>query len=61
LPVSIGLVFLSKPALSLWLGDSFAQNSFKIAQILSIGVLISSLAQPSFGLIQEKIEYCPTC
>ncbi|MEM7734665.1 MAG: flippase [Deinococcota bacterium] len=49
--VSIVMLF-AKPGLSWWLGADFADQSFRVAQLLALGVLVHSLGQPSFTLIQ---------
>ncbi len=46
------VVLFAKPGLSLWLGADFAEQSFRVAQLLALGVLVHSLGQPSFTLIQ---------
>jgi len=53
-PISCILIIVAKPGLTIWLGEDFAINSFQVAQILAIGVLISSMAQPSFTFIQAS-------
>lgn len=51
-PVVLATVTLAGPGLELWLGAEFAQNSSLILQLLAVGVLINSLSQVSFGMIQ---------
>lgn len=52
LPPTILIIIFAKPGLTLWLGSDFASNSFRVAQILTAGVLISAMAQPSYTFIQ---------
>jgi O-antigen/teichoic acid export membrane protein len=51
-PLSLLVVTLAQPALSLWLGTAFAQHSTHVLQWLAIGVFINSLAQVAFALVQ---------
>lgn len=48
----LGVIFLAKAALNLWLGNAFAQNTFVVLQILAFGVFSNSMAQPAFALVQ---------
>jgi len=50
-PIILLVVSFAKEGLQGWLGLEFAQNSTKILQWLSIGILINSLAQISINLI----------
>lgn len=50
-PVLVIVVF-SRPLLSLWLGPEVAGESAAVASILAVGILVHSLAQPSFQLLQ---------
>jgi O-antigen/teichoic acid export membrane protein len=45
-------VILAQRGLALWLGADFAQHSFRVLQWLALGVLINSLAQIPFALVQ---------
>jgi O-antigen/teichoic acid export membrane protein len=51
-PVTLASVTLSYEALELWIGTEFAQNSYRVLQILAVGVLINSLAQIAYALVQ---------
>lgn len=51
-PVALVAVVIAEPALRLWLGPEFAQNSTRVLQVLVIGVLANSLAQVPFTLVQ---------
>jgi O-antigen/teichoic acid export membrane protein len=51
-PFTLILVFFSKEMLSVWLGEEFALNSFYVAQILAVGVLVNGIASIPFALIQ---------
>jgi len=51
-PAVLIAVTLAHEGLSLWLGPSFAEHSFRVLQWLSFGVLVNSLAAAPFTLIQ---------
>lgn len=51
-PLILILILFSKDILQLWLGNNFARFSAKPLQILALGVLINSLAQMSYVLLQ---------
>lgn len=51
-PIVVVVIIFAKKGLSIWLGAEFAANSFHAMQLLAIGVLIHSMAQTSFALIQ---------
>ena len=46
--------FLAKPGLSLWLGPDFAQHSYRIAQVIALGVFANGIASVPFALIQAS-------
>jgi len=48
----ITIVLFAKIGLSLWINPDFAQKSYRIAQILSVGVLINGLAFVPYSLVQ---------
>jgi O-antigen/teichoic acid export membrane protein len=52
-PVVLGIVVFAREGLDLWLGPEFAVNSERVLQWLAAGVLISSLGQIPFGLVQS--------
>jgi len=52
IPAVAVVVIFAKPGLTLWLGADFAAQSFRVAQLLALGILVHSLGQPSFTLIQ---------
>lgn len=54
LPVAILIVLLAKDALAAWLNQEFASNSFRVAQLLVIGVVVNSLGLVSQSLIQAS-------
>jgi O-antigen/teichoic acid export membrane protein len=45
-------VGLARSGLTIWLGADFAQHSFRVLQWLAVGVLINSLANIPFALVQ---------
>jgi O-antigen/teichoic acid export membrane protein len=51
-PPVVLIVVFAEPAIALWLSPEFAKQSFRVAQILAVGVLIHGLGQPAFTLIQ---------
>ena len=52
-PVILLVILLSKQGLSLWINSDFAAESFVVAKILSMGVLIFALESIPFTLIQS--------
>ncbi|MFH1541072.1 MAG: flippase [Elusimicrobiota bacterium] len=53
LPICLGIAIFSYCGLSLWLGKGFAQNSWKIASLLSVGLLLNGIAQIPFAAVQS--------
>jgi len=51
-PICFLIVLFAKPILILWVGPQFAEHSFRVAQILSIGVLVLGLESIPFTLLQ---------
>src|SRR5579859_4180453 len=51
-PIMLCVVALAQDGLKLWLGAEFAQHSFRVLQILAVGVFINSLALVPFALVQ---------
>jgi O-antigen/teichoic acid export membrane protein len=51
-PAALVIAVFSRPLLSLWLGPEVAQRSAVVASILAVGMLVHSLVQPSFQLLQ---------
>ncbi|MGB7187750.1 MAG: flippase, partial [Candidatus Acidiferrales bacterium] len=51
-PVMLCAVALAQDGLKLWLGADFAAHSFRVLQILAVGVFANSLAQVPFALLQ---------
>lgn len=52
LPFIMVAIMFSYELMSLWMGDSFASNSWTVVIWLSLGVFLNSLAQIPFTLIQ---------
>jgi O-antigen/teichoic acid export membrane protein len=52
LPVCILIACLSKLGLTLWLGSAFAEQSWVIVSVMSIGLLINGIAHVPFAAIQ---------
>jgi O-antigen/teichoic acid export membrane protein len=51
-PVTLVVVTLASEGLDLWLGADFARNSAPVLQLLAVGVLINSVTQIPFTLVQ---------
>jgi O-antigen/teichoic acid export membrane protein len=51
-PIALAFVTLAEPGLHLWLGQGFADRSTVVLQWLAVGVLVNSVGQLSFVLIQ---------
>jgi O-antigen/teichoic acid export membrane protein len=51
-PVVVCVVILSRPFLNAWLGPEFARNSTAVLQLLSLGILINSVAQVPYSAVQ---------
>lgn len=51
-PIVLIIVTFASSGLSLWLGDTFASNSYRVLQWLAIGVFLNSLAQVPFAFLQ---------
>ena len=52
-PITLTLVTFAHQGLDLWLGTDFADNSQRVLQWLSVGVLVFSLNQVASGLVQS--------
>lgn len=50
--VSLLLVVFAKWGLTIWLGDEFAENSYKIMQIFCLGIFLNALLNVPFTYIQ---------
>jgi len=46
------IVVFAKDFLSIWLGPTFSEASYRVLQYITIGVFINSIGQVAFGLIQ---------
>jgi O-antigen/teichoic acid export membrane protein len=51
-PVAVFAIMFANEMLTLWLGASFAQNSFRVFQLLMIGVFVNGFAQVGFAVVQ---------
>lgn len=51
-PLMLCTVALAQDGLRLWLGAEFAQHSFRVLQVLALGVFLNSLAFVPFTLLQ---------
>jgi O-antigen/teichoic acid export membrane protein len=51
-PLTLLIVAFAKSAIALWIGPDFADHSYRVAQLIAIGVLINSFGHISQALIQ---------
>ncbi len=51
-PIMLCTVALAQDGLRLWLGADFAAHSYRVLQVLAVGVFINSLANAPFALLQ---------
>jgi O-antigen/teichoic acid export membrane protein len=51
-PIVLAIVTLAPEGLTLWLGADFAQHSYRVLQLIAIGVFVNSLALVPFALVQ---------
>uniref|UniRef100_A0A7C2PA60 Flippase n=1 Tax=candidate division WOR-3 bacterium TaxID=2052148 RepID=A0A7C2PA60_UNCW3 len=51
-PIILAITLFAKEVLQIWLGIDFAKESSVVLQILAVGVLVNSLAQIPFALLQ---------
>jgi len=51
-PTMLCAIGLAQNGLKLWLGVEFAQHSYRVFQVLALGVFVNSLAQIPFALVQ---------
>lgn len=52
IPLILLIFLLAERALALWINEDFARNSFRVAQLLTLGVFINSFGHVSQSLIQ---------
>jgi len=52
LPLALASFLLAEPALALWINAEFAERSYRVAQILAVGIFINSFGYISQALIQ---------
>ena len=53
-PVAFVAICFANNILSLWLGNDFSEASYRLLQWFALGVLINSLAQVPFSLVQAR-------
>jgi O-antigen/teichoic acid export membrane protein len=51
-PVVATVILVARPALNLWLGPEFAANSTLLTQLLAAALLVNSMAQLPYALLQ---------
>lgn len=47
------MFIFAKPAIAWWINESFAENSYLIAQILALGIFINSFGHISQSVVQS--------
>lgn len=52
LPICFLIVLLAEPGMTLWVGADFASHSFRVAQLLALGVFINSFGYYAQALVQ---------
>jgi O-antigen/teichoic acid export membrane protein len=52
LPLCLLTYLFAKPALAWWISEVFSENSYRVAQLLSIGIFINSFGHLSQALVQ---------
>lgn len=52
-PITLLIVVFARQVLDLWLGKEFAEHSYLVMQLLTMGVFINGLAQIPFSLVQS--------
>jgi len=52
LPLAAAAVLLARPALAWWINEDFAENGYRVAQLIGIGVLINSFGHLSAAIVQ---------
>jgi O-antigen/teichoic acid export membrane protein len=52
LPLALASVLLAKPGLAFWIDAEFSERSYRVAQILAVGIFINSFGYISQALIQ---------
>lgn len=53
-PMCMAIAVASKFGLNLWLGEEFANNSWKIAAILALGIMLNGIAQVPHASVQAS-------
>jgi len=51
-PAVVTVILVARPALHLWLGADFADNSTLLTQLLAVAILVNSMAQLPYALLQ---------
>ena len=52
LPITIIVVLFAEPAISIWINPEFSQHSYRVAQLLALGVFLNSFGYFSQALVQ---------
>jgi O-antigen/teichoic acid export membrane protein len=52
-PIVLLIVTASHDGIALWLGDDFSNNSYRVMQLLTIGIFINCIAMVPFNYIQS--------
>lgn len=51
-PLALLTFLIAKPALALWISEAFSEQSYRVAQLLAVGVFINSFGYISQALVQ---------
>lgn len=51
-PLTLAVTALARPGLAFWLGEAFAEASYRPLQILALGILLNGAATIPFALVQ---------
>lgn len=51
-PITLLAVTFAKEGLMFWLGPEFAENGFRVMQLLAVGVLVNAMAMIPFSFVQ---------
>lgn len=54
MPLTVGLMVLSRDLMTLWIGADFARQSASVLSLLALGVLVNSLAQVPYAVLQAS-------
>lgn len=53
-PFALACIVFARSGLTLWLGPEFAERSYRVAQIIAVGVFMNGIASVPFALLQAS-------